>query len=155
MNLLNRLLAPFIPPSIDDPDFGTLHFMHIPRNPAKSYWECEWLFPPTNTRIAIALSGGDEGPTHAARRFYLHLRENFPRILELARPKLNQAILDWLSRPLNTDLWQDVRLYGFNVKDLDSKPLEWEISFETTGSKWICITIPFRDDVPQDPVIDT
>jgi hypothetical protein len=155
MKLLNRLLAPFLPPAIEDSDFGTLHFVHVPRNPAKSYWECEWLFQPTNTRIPIALAGGDEGPTTAARNFYLQLRDEFPRILNVARPKINRAILDWLNRPLNTNLWEDVRLHGFSADDLEANPIEWHISFETTGSKWISIKVPFRGDVPQEPVIET
>jgi hypothetical protein len=155
MKLLNRLLAPFIPRAIDDPDFGTLHFTHISRNPSKSYWECEWVFTPTNTRIPIALPGGDEGPSAASRKFYLQLRDDFPRILSLARPRINQAILDWLNRPLNTNLWEDVRLHSFGVADPAGNPCEWHICFETTGSKWISITIPFRGDVPQNPVIET
>ena len=45
-----------------DPDFGRLLYMHIAPDPAKSYWEAEWLFPPTGTRIAIGLPGTKEGP---------------------------------------------------------------------------------------------
>ncbi|HET9887185.1 MAG TPA: hypothetical protein VFR10_06690 [bacterium] len=155
MKLLQRILAPFIPPVLVDPDFGALLYMNIPRNPSKSYWECEWMFPPTKSRIAIALPGGPDGPAAASREFYLKLREDFPRVLELARPKVNQAILDWLNRPLNTDLWIDVKLSGFGIDDLEANPPDWEMSFETTGEKWISITIPFKGEVPGDPIIDT
>ena len=111
MGLLNKILAPFKTPSIEDPDFGTLLYMDIPRNPSKSYWECEWLFPPTGTRISISLPGNREGPRAEAR--------------------------------------------AFGVEDPAATPREWDISFETTGSKWLGITIPFVGDKPQDPVVDT
>lgn len=155
MNLLQRILAPFKPLALEDPEFGTLLFMHIPRNPAKSYWECEWLFPPTNTRISIALPGSAEGPAASSRAFYLGLTDDFARILNLARPKLDHAIREWLDRPLSADLWKDVRLSGFGVENPSASPREWDISFETTGSKWLGIMIPFVGDEPQDPVIDT
>jgi hypothetical protein len=155
MGLLNKILAPFKPPSIEDPDFGTLLYMDIPRNPSKSYWECEWLFPPTGTRISISLPGNREGPRAEARAFYLGLPADFNRIVDLARPRLDQAIRRWLHRPLNDDLWKDVSLSGFGVEDPAATPREWDISFETTGSKWLGITIPFVGDEPQDPVIDT
>jgi hypothetical protein len=31
----------------------------------------------------------------------------------------------------------------------------WDVGFETTGEKWLGITIPFVGDRPQDPVVDT
>jgi len=48
-----------------------------------------------------------------------------------------------------------MKLAGFGVEDMSGSPPRWDISFETTGDKWLGITIPFTGDVPQDPVVDT
>jgi len=34
-------------------------------------------------------------------------------------------------------------------------PITWDVMFETTGEKWLAITVPFVGDSPQDPVVDT
>ncbi len=46
---------------------GRLLYMHIKRDPAKSYWEGEWVFPPTVTTISIGLPGAKEGPSPESR----------------------------------------------------------------------------------------
>jgi hypothetical protein len=48
-----------------------------------------------------------------------------------------------------------VKLAGFDVEDPKARPLERDISFETTGEKWLGIVIPFRGDTPQEAVVDT
>jgi hypothetical protein len=67
---------------------GPLLFMYIPRDPSKSYWEGEWLFPPTGTKIAIGLPGSVEGPVDAGRRFYLVPPARFEEIVRRAQPSL-------------------------------------------------------------------
>ena len=155
MGLLDRVLAPFRPPSMDDPTFGRLLFMRIKRDPSKSYWEGEWLFPPTATRVAIALPGGDAGPTPEGRAFYSGLEPRFEEIMAAVQPQLDKVFRDWLKRPLSEHLWTDVKLAGFGVEDPSASPLEWDVAFETTGEKWLGITIPFVGDLAQEPVVDT
>jgi hypothetical protein len=140
---------------MEDPDFGRLLYMYIPRAPGDSYWEGEWLFPATGTKVAIALPGGLDGPEPEARRFYLGLPAQFDLLVKQLRPALDRAFQEWIGRPLNPDLWQDVRLSGFGIEDLKIVPTTWDVAFETTGEKWLGITIPFVGDTPQDPVVDT
>src|SRR5258705_93349 len=70
-NFLHSLKLQFAPPKINDPDFGPLLYMYISNHPERSYWECEWLFPKTETDISISLPGDESGPTKEARIFYL------------------------------------------------------------------------------------
>jgi len=32
---------------------------------------------------------------------------------------------------------------------------DWDVIFETIGSKWLAPTVPFVGDQPKDPVVDT
>ena len=43
MGLLNELKLRFKPPRLQDPVFGPLLYMYIPRNPSRSYWEGEFV----------------------------------------------------------------------------------------------------------------
>jgi hypothetical protein len=155
MGLLNELKLRFRPPRLQDPVFGPLLYMYVPRNPGRSYWEGEWLFPPTETKVAISLPGTLEGPSDSGRAFYLKLPAEFDQILRRARPVLDRVFLEWIGRPLNADLWQDVTLGGFGVENPAVVPTTWDVGFETKGEKWLGITIPFVGDRPQDPVVDT
>jgi hypothetical protein len=156
MGLMSRLLSPFKPPERIDPDFGRLLYMHIARDPAKSYWEGEWLFPPTGTRIAIGLLGTrEDGPLPESRAFYLATIPRFEEILEQVRPALERVFSEWLSRPLPANVWVELKLSGIGLEDPRATPLEWDVSFETTGSKWLGITVPFVGEEPEDAVVDT
>ena len=155
MNILERLRLRFRPPRMDDRSFGPLVFMYIPNDPQSSYWEGEWLFPPTGTRVSISLPGGIEGPAAESRDFMLSRAREFDRIMELARPKLAEVVRSYLSRPLSDDIWSDLELAGFDVEDPKAFPIEWSVSFETIGDRWLGIIVPFAGSEPQDAVVDT
>lgn len=155
MSLFGSLRLRFLPPRMADADFGELTFMYIARAPERSYWEAEWRFPPTGTPVAIGLRGSPSGPYPRARAFYLALPARFDWMIEQAKPVLNQVFIDWLQRPLNADMWSDVKLSGVAVDDPAADPPIWDVGFETIGERWLGITIPFHGDEPQDPIIDT
>ncbi len=155
MGFLDMLKGWFSPPKISDPDFGDLLFMRIPIAPERSYWECEWIFPPTDTAISIGLRGGEDGPFPEAREFYLQLPSRFDDILSAARPKLESVFSNWLQRGLPEDLFSELKLAGFGLEDPKAEPIKWDVSFEATGAKWLGIIIPFEGDKAMDAVVDT
>ncbi|MFW6031516.1 MAG: hypothetical protein ACOC9T_02905 [Myxococcota bacterium] len=155
MGFLHRLKLQFRPPKRYDPDFGELAFMYVASAPEKSYWEAEWLFPPAGTNVSIFLLGPESGPLPEARAFYLALPDRWPALLDLVRPGLDQVFQDWYGRPLASDIWRDVKLAGFGLEDPRAHPIEWDISFEATGEKWLGIIIPFKDETPGTPIVDT
>ena len=155
MGVLERFRALFRPPTLDDPDFGRLIYMDVAHNPSRSYWEGEWIFPPTGTQVSIALPGNRDRPLAESREFYFTLVDRFTQILTLVRPGLTHVFRTWFNRQLDDDLWKDVRLSGFTVEDPRAIVKEWEIMFETVGSKWLAITVPFVGDQPKEPVVDT
>ena len=155
MRLLNELSLRFRPRRLQDPVFGTLLYMYIPRDPSRSYWEGEWLFPATQTKVAITLPGTVEGPRESGRAFYAAVPARFDDIIARARPALDEVFTEWLGRPLNADIWQDVALGGFGLEDPDIVPVAWDVGFETTGERWLGITVPFIGDDPQPPIVDT
>jgi hypothetical protein len=155
MGFFHNLKLRFSPPRIADPDFGNLLFMYIPNAPERSYWEGEWTFPKTGTPVSIGLDGGEDGPLPEARRFYLSLPDRFDQIMVAVRPKLAGVFKHWLQQDLPQDIFTVVKLAGFGVEDPNAKPFHWNISFETTGDRWLGIRIPFEGDIPQEPVVDT
>lgn len=155
MGILHNLKLRFSPPRITDPDFGSLLFMFIPSAPERSYWEGEWKFPKTGTEISIGLPGDESGPSPEARQFYLSLPRRFDQILAAARPHLQEVFREWLQQDLPQDIFTSVKLAGFGVEDAKQQPVLWDISFETTGDKWLGITIPFVGDTAQKATVDT
>lgn len=155
MSLLTKVLGWFQPPALDDPTFGRLLFMRMDRDPSLSYWEGEWEFPPRGRKVSIGLPGGEEGPREEGRAFHAALPERFDEIVRLARPRLDEVFRRWFDRPLHDDLWQDVELAGFGLEDPTANPIEWDVSFETTGDKWLGITVPFLGDEPGVATVDT
>lgn len=155
MGVLDSLFSRFRPPSMDDPTFGRLLYMDVPRNPSRSYWEAEWLFPPTGTVVSIGLPGGKDGPLAESRAFFESLVPRFDAIVEMARPGLERVFREWYERPLGEPLWDEVKLAGFGLEDPRATPLEWDVAFEAISGRWLGITVPFVGNDAQEPVVDT
>ena len=68
---------------------------------------------------------------------------------------MEQVFKTWLQQKLPQDIFTVVKLAGFGVEDLKTQPLHWDISFETTGEKWLGIIITFEGDAAQETVVDT
>ena len=143
------------PPKIVDPIFGDLVFMHTEKRPERSYWEGEWTLPGSGYSVGISLRGGERGPSEDSRRFYLSLPDRIEQIVERCRPPLARVFREWLNKDLPDDLFQELKLTGFNVDDPKGHPLHWSVWFETTGEKWLGIEIPFIDDAAGDAEVDT
>ncbi len=141
--------------------------MFIPSAPERSYWECEWLFPKTGDLVGIGLDGDEAGPLDASRQFYLSLPDRFDFIVAAVRPKMTQVFAEWLQHDLPTDMFSAVKLSGFGCEiasrgtgpnrlpDIGSGRMSWDVTFETTGKRWLSITIPFAGDEPMEPIVDT
>jgi len=155
VGMLHNLKLWVSPPKMSDPDFGPLIFMHMSKAPERSYWEGEWKFPGTGTPVFIALRGGENGPTQEAREFYLELPRRFEQIVRLCQPRLEQVFRDWLGQSLPTDIFSVLKLSGFDVEDPTQHPPQWNVSFETTGDKWLSITVPFVAEVAMEAEVDT
>jgi hypothetical protein len=155
MGFVHNIKLWLSPPKMIDPVFGKLVFMHIEKHPERSYWEGEWKLPGSGHAVGISLRGGEDGPSEDVRRFYLHLPERIEQILERCRPQLAKVFGEWLNRQIPEDLFSELKLGGFDVEDPNGHLLLWSVSFETTGEKWLGITIPFVDDAAGDAEVDT
>jgi hypothetical protein len=101
------------------------------------------------------LPGDEAGPFPESREFFLALPAKFDEILMLARPKIQAVFHEWLNRTLPENIFTEVKLTGFDLENARVSLVRWHISFETLGDKWLGITIPFVDNIPQDAVVDT
>jgi hypothetical protein len=138
-----------------DPVFGNLLFMRNEKHPDRSYWEGNWIFPKTEYPIEVFLPGGEDGPIRESRDFCLSLPDRFERIMELCRPELSKVFREWLNRDLPQDIFNEIKLTGFGVENSRAHPVHWNVSFETTGEKWLGITIPLVDEEVGTAGIDT
>ena len=110
---------------------------------------------PSEAKAQTGWSERNHDASHLNHEFYLELSTQFDHVVKQVSPALDRVFREWIGRPLDTDLWKDVRLSGFGVEPLNSVPITWDVMFETTGEKWLAITVPFVGDSPQDPVVDT
>jgi hypothetical protein len=154
MRFLHNMKLWLSPPKIIDPVFGELIFMHVPKHPERSYWEGEWKLSESGRSVGIPLCGGEEGPTEDSRRFYLNLPARIDQIVERCRPLLARVFREWLNKELPTDVFRELKLKDFDVDDPKGHP-HWSVMFETTGEKWLKITIPFIDESAGDAELDT
>lgn len=155
MGFLHNLKLWLSPPRIKDPDFGNLIFIYIEKHPERSYWECQWTFPATGKVVGITLPGGESGPEADGRQFYLGLPARFDSIVEACRPRLEEVFCHWRKEDLPQDLFAVVKLTGFGLENLQGRPIEWDVWFETTDDDWLGITIPFVGDTAMKAVVDT
>ena len=155
MSILQFLKKRFSPLRITDPDFGSLLYMRIPNAPERSYWECEWNFPRTGTVISISLPGDESGPWEESRQFYFEAVERFDQVLAAVRPQLEAVFMDWLNQELPEYIFSELKLAGFDLQESRTQPVKWDISFETTGKKWLGISIPFEGESPGEATVDT
>jgi hypothetical protein len=154
MDFLRSLRLQFCPLKKDDPDFGKLLYMYISNHPEKSYWECEWKFPPTRTIISISLPGDELGPYPEVRAFYKEIILKYEEVLALVRPQLSVLFKERFNKELPADIYSELKLSGFSLDGIQSHPFKWNISFETIGDKWLGIMIPFEGDTPHKAVVD-
>ncbi len=155
MGFLRNMKLWLSPPKIVDPVFGKLVFMHIGNHPERSYWEGEWKLPKQEHSIEISLRGCEAGPSEESRRFYLSLADKIGQITDRCRPQIAKVFREWLNRDTPDDIFSELKLTGFEIDDPNERPLRWSVQFETTGERWLGITIPFVDDTPGDAEIDT
>lgn len=155
MSIFAKLYSFWAPPRLRDPAFGDLVFIRIPEHPERSYWECEWSFPVTGTDIAIAIPGTEKGLDPIAREFFLALPERFQFFITQCLSPLQEVWLMWFERDLPSDLFSVLSLAGIGITSLGGSAVEWEVSFETTGEKWLGITVPFIGDQPQPATVET
>ena len=155
MNLFANLYALWSPPRLHDPAFGDLVFIRIPEHPECSYWECEWSFPVTGTRFTVVIPGSEKGLDPDAREFFLTLPDRFEFITTQCRAPLQVVWREWFETDLPSDLFSVLSLAGIGINSLDASAVEWEVSFETTGDKWLGITVPFIGDQPQEATVET
>jgi hypothetical protein len=155
MSFLHNMKLWLSPPKIVDPVFGRLVFMHMEKRPERSYWEGEWAMPGAKCPVEISLPGGENGPSEDSRRFYLGLPDRIEQILDRCRPPLSRVFREWLDTDLPSDMFSALKLTGFDVDDPQKRPLQWSVWFETTGDKWLGITIPFDGEIAGDAEVDT
>jgi hypothetical protein len=82
------------------------------------------------------------------------LPERYQEILTATRPKLEQVYKDELGEPLPEDIFTTLKVTGFGVRDLSEQPVRWDVSFKSTGDKYLGVSIPFAGNTAMEPEVD-
>ena len=81
---------------------------------------------PSEAKAQTGWSERNHDASHLNHEFYLELSTQFDHVVKQVSPALDRVFREWIGRPLDTDLWKDVRLSGFGVEPLNIVPTTWD-----------------------------
>ncbi len=81
---------------------------------------------PSEAKAQTGWSERNHDASHLNHEFYLELSTQFDHVVKQVSPALDRVFREWIGRPLDTDLWKDVRLSGFGVEPLNIVPITWD-----------------------------
>jgi len=157
VSILSKLFGKFEDIKMQDPDFGEMTFMEVAEHPERSYWEGEWRYPPTGTRIGVFIPGDASGLMGEARAFIMQKQHEWDKIISAVFPKLFPEYTEWAKRALSADILSDLDLASISVELPIVLPITWEISFETKEEeeKWRYFNVGMKDWTVEYVSVDT
>lgn len=141
------------PPLVHDPFFGPLRFMKGAKH-RTSYFEGTGLFAPTGQTIEYFIHSEEDGPSEDQRAFYRSLQADFVNYLVRIEPLIVDEFRNWHPDFIIQDFAQEFILLAVTIPQLDTFPVEWDMSFSTVHDQDHDITIYFQDQKPIHILID-
>ena len=142
------------PPVIQDAFFGSLRFI-ADRDPAKSCFEGEGVFAPLGIEIGYVIEGRMPGPTPAQRVFYQPLQDTYSSYITRIQPLIVTRFREREPNFVIRDFSKEFTLVAVTSPQLETTPIEWDLSFTTVHDTEFFITVTFRNEHPTGIVIDT
>lgn len=131
------------PPLLEDPFFGPLRFM---KGTTANYYEGSGVFAPTGQTIEYLIDSDENGPSEAQREFYRHLQIEFNTYVTQIKPLIIDEFLNWRPDFAIQDFGQEFTLLCVTIPQLDTAPVEWDLSFSTVHDLDHDITVYFQDE---------
>ena len=115
---------------VEDPVFGRLLYMHIKRDPSRSYWEGGGVFAPTGAQIEYFVNADEGGPGEGQRALYRQIAARWPELREVARRMLAENHREQFGSAL-ADVWEVYAFASVSIPVDESPEMEWELTFES------------------------
>ena len=135
------------PPLLHDPFFGPLRFQQGTQH-STSYFEGTGLFAPTGQTIEYFIDAEEDGPSEDQRAFYRRLQTDFVQHRVRIEPLIVDEFRNWRPDFTIQNFTQEFTLLAVTIPQLDTSPVEWDLSFSTVHDLDHHITIYFQDQQP-------
>lgn len=141
------------PQIIQDDFFGSLRFMTF-KDSTKNYFEGKGILKPTTDEIEYFIEADLSGPTIDQRNFYDKVQNSFDEITSKVTPLIEDEFKNWKEDFKIKDFKKEFKPVALTIPRMTSKPLTWDISFETIHDDNHQITVDFKDFEPDGILID-
>jgi hypothetical protein len=155
MRFLGRLLKRFKPLEIDDPYFGRLVYMKLPKGKV-SYWEAKLHFHPCGREIELFIDapGHEQAPNEEQREFFAWVQTSYPAIIAGIEGVLRARSEQWTRQKLTKKFEEAFKLTSFSIPLPTDEPPEWEMSFDSEADADHLFTVSLQGVEVQNVSID-
>jgi len=129
------------PVKLDNEFFGTMLFCENKKEPLKSYFECSRHFNPSGKAIEIGIDGDVSGPTQLQIDFFKSIEDNYSQISKSIIPLIEDEFGNWKEGFKIANFQQEFEPVYLRLPRCESKPITWEIAFESDHDRNHTFTI--------------
>jgi hypothetical protein len=148
MNLLEFIFGKNI--KVESAYFGTMVFIEDNQASMNSYFECQKEFLPTKKKVDILIEGDITGATQIQIDFFKYIEENYHKIIESISPLLEEEFNSWKVDFKIKNFRNEFEAIHLKIPRCNTKPIIWEIAFETIHDENHTYTITMNDLEPKE-----
>lgn len=134
--------------------FGIMLFIEDKNDESKSYYECRRHFIPSDNTIEIGIDGDTTGPTEKQINFFKSIEDNYSIITKAISPLIETELRNWKEGFKINHFEKEFDPVYLQLPRCESKPINWEIAFESDLDRNHNFTISMSDFEAKDILID-
>ena len=134
--------------------FGTMLFLENKKQPQNNYFECRRHFAPTDSIIEIGIDGDITGPTQLQIEFFKSIENNYSEISKAITPLIEDEFGNWQEGFRINNFKKEFEAVYLQLPRCESKPVIWEIAFESDHDRNHTFTITMSDFEAKEILID-
>jgi hypothetical protein len=134
--------------------FGQMTFTGGKTPTPSDYFECRRHFKPSNNFIEIGIDRGISGPTEKQIVFFKSVEVNYSNITKTIIPLIEDEFRNWKEGFKISDFNKEFEPVYIRIPRCESKPIIWEIAFESSQDKNHTFTLTMSDFEATQIIID-
>lgn len=142
------------PVTIDHEFFGKMLFMGGKKPKADDYFECRRHFKPSDSDIEIGIDADISGPTYKQVSFFKDIESNYLQVTKAIIPLIEKELRNFKEDFKIIDFDNEFVPVYLNIPRCESKPIIWEIAFESDHDKNHTFTLTMHDFEAKEILID-
>ena len=139
---------------IDHHFFGQMTFTGGKVPDTTDFFECRRHFRPSNNVIEIGIDGDISGPTEKQIDFFKIIEDNYSDITKAVTPLIEDEFGNWEESFKILDFNKEFKPVYLRLPRCESKPVIWEIAFESDHDKNHTFTLTMSDLQAKEILID-